>query len=343
LAATAQNKRKGMLQIDGQTYYLQRPITGVEIDVVKNGISAQKIASVKRGKFRMMLELNNKYQVKFSYPNFLTKAVEVDTRIKTRDSTRNWYFDFNIDMVEEIASLVNSELFANPIARIVFYNREYGFDYDDIYTDTVQNKLVRVVAVERKKLLLEQEIRGIAEDTDRILAEKARLDAMIKRRTDSIASTRILAENNTKALAQQLARQRLAKERVLQDSLLKVKQLASADSSRKAMHAEALRKKEFEEKQRVESERLRKESFATTKNNENPFMDEGQISQYPDGITEETLNQANREIKKVIVNRKNIKVVYQQITYNWGAIFYFKNRESMTKEAFELELDNLKE
>ncbi len=58
---------------------------------------------------------------------------------------------------------------------------------------------------------------------------------------------------------------------------------------------------------------------------------------YPEGVTIENYEQNNQKIKRVIVNYNGIATEYRQVKHSWGAIFFFKNDKTISKNVFEIE------
>ena len=59
---------------------------------------------------------------------------------------------------------------------------------------------------------------------------------------------------------------------------------------------------------------------------------------YPIGITEESELLDNREVKRLIVKRKEgVADQYSRVKWNWGGVYYFKNESSTSKEIFDTE------
>ncbi|MDA3778911.1 MAG: hypothetical protein PF487_01560, partial [Bacteroidales bacterium] len=58
---------------------------------------------------------------------------------------------------------------------------------------------------------------------------------------------------------------------------------------------------------------------------------------YPEGVTIEHYEQNNQKIKRVIVNYDGVAIEYREVRHSWGAIFYFKNDKTISKNVFEIE------
>ena len=58
---------------------------------------------------------------------------------------------------------------------------------------------------------------------------------------------------------------------------------------------------------------------------------------YPEGKTVHKSSKGNKAITQVIVVSEGRGIEYQQIKYNWGGVYYFKNGDPITKLIFEKE------
>ena len=66
-------------------------------------------------------------------------------------------------------------------------------------------------------------------------------------------------------------------------------------------------------------------------------------SDYRDGVTEETITEANRVIYRTVIKKEGLAFNYQKIVYSWGGIFYFRNESSVTEISFNQDINNAKE
>jgi len=74
------------------------------------------------------------------------------------------------------------------------------------------------------------------------------------------------------------------------------------------------------------------------KDSEEPVYAPNELGKkYPLGITEETVSEPGKQIKKLIVNRHGNANEFKQVKWNWGGVYYFKNGESISKAVFDSE------
>ena len=62
----------------------------------------------------------------------------------------------------------------------------------------------------------------------------------------------------------------------------------------------------------------------------------------PEGIKSDTIVERNRNIIRSIVKYKEIQATYLKVSYDYGAVFYFKNITSNSETIYTLDLNNLK-
>lgn len=212
----------------------------------------------------------------------------------------------------------------------------------------------------RRMALIEKERASRKSEEERLLQDKT-TDAAIRKQEEDRARLKFEADERAeKAMLAnaaknqeesedrlRLERARKANEqRALKDENFrakkefakKAKDLAKANAaSEKSSYQDEVRGKlqaEYDAK-RADFEKIETERNALT-----PFpvaskfqLDLGKA--YPLGITEESEVKANRDITRVIVNRKGIADEFQRVKWHWGGVYYFKNGESTSKRIYD--------
>ena len=115
-------------------------------------------------------------------------------------------------------------------------------------------------------------------------------------------------------------------DKILADRLAKLAELPKEESVPKAQEPVQVSKEELEKRKVALSDEERK----------NEFLDE-LTKQYPLGVTEETYQEPNRKIIRVIVNNGKRANEFKKIIYKWGGVYFFKNNVSITEDIFSLE------
>lgn len=111
------------------------------ITILQNGIPYSEIWTNKRGKCSFKLALNKVYQIEVSKEGFVTKIIEVNTKV--RDRHDYYSFDFDIDIFEKVKGLDVSVL-EKPIARVSYNYLDERFGYDVSYTSKINAELKKM-------------------------------------------------------------------------------------------------------------------------------------------------------------------------------------------------------
>ena len=98
--------------------------------------------SNKNGDCSIKLPLNDHYILKVSKQGWLSKLIEVDTRVRG-DKMKRYRLLFDIDMFEDITGLESSVLL-NPVAYVAYNDLVGRFDYNYKYTEEVNKKLKKL-------------------------------------------------------------------------------------------------------------------------------------------------------------------------------------------------------
>ncbi len=203
------------------------------------------------------------------------------------------------------------------------------------------------------------------EDKDRLeseakLKEKQRLEA---EQAASLAAKE-KAQAEAKALSEAKAKEekdRLEAEAKLKEKQrLEAEQLAGIAAKEKAIADAKLLQDKKAQNDKVEQERkakllaeieAKKQMLAKANSVEEkskPLPKTAPIpkivdSDYRDGVTEETITEANRVIYRTVIKKEGLAFNYQKIVYSWGGIFYFRNESSVTEISFNQDINNAKE
>lgn len=123
-----------------------------------------------------------------------------------------------------------------------------------------------------------------------------------------------------------------------QAELARLEAITAADASKnaeedKGLSAQEKRAKEFERiKENVAKLDISQEEQRKT------FLS-ALAKIYPEGITEELVTAKNYTIVRNVINQGGVVTVYEQRTWDWGGVFWFKNGDiSITESLYKLEL-----
>ena len=129
----AKNWERGSVKkLDSATVVIYNSLN----QVVKN------LNSTKAGRCVINLPLNERFVIRVSKRGWVTKIIEVDTRI-TRRIRGKYRLNFEVDMFEDIIGL-DASVLNKPIANIVYNRTLDRFDYNYKYTDGVNKKLIKL-------------------------------------------------------------------------------------------------------------------------------------------------------------------------------------------------------
>jgi hypothetical protein len=73
----------------------------------------------------------------------------------------------------------------------------------------------------------------------------------------------------------------------------------------------------------------------------NKYVSTPEQAELPDAKKVEQITKNNRNITKIIVRKQGITTVYRKVEHGWGAIYYFREMENITKLIFDLETADL--
>jgi hypothetical protein len=107
----------------------------------RNVLVAEHITN-RKGRCNFKLPLNRRFVVEVSKPGFVTKKIEVNTKVPPERKLA-YIFPFSIDIFEEVPGLDVSAL-NKPIARISYLFTITQFDYDNVYTSKVNQELKKM-------------------------------------------------------------------------------------------------------------------------------------------------------------------------------------------------------
>ena len=106
-------------------------------------ILVQKIETDERGWVAFQIPLQKFYTIKISKVGYVTKIITVDAHMPKSMEIGDYYFEFGVDIFEEVQGLDVSML-KEPVAKIFFNTFTKKFDYDYNYTAKI-NKDVKAL------------------------------------------------------------------------------------------------------------------------------------------------------------------------------------------------------
>lgn len=123
----------------------RKSIENIEITILdKDNNIIDSSLSNKMGICILKLPLHNQYTLKISKKGWVTKIIEVDTRLSEKKLLK-YCINFEIDMFEDVAGL-DLSILKEPIANVVYNKSNKCFDYNYKYTDEINEKLENLYA-----------------------------------------------------------------------------------------------------------------------------------------------------------------------------------------------------
>ncbi len=99
----------------------------------------ERVYSNEIGECFFKIPLNNQFVVKVSKKGWLTKTINIDTRLNGNKS-KKYRMLFEVEMFEDIHD-INTTLLNNPIANVFFNEYLKSFDYGFRYTNGINKKI----------------------------------------------------------------------------------------------------------------------------------------------------------------------------------------------------------
>lgn len=142
---------KYYLMLDGMIYQSavsengkQKLLDSVVVRVLNETDFTMDKRYSKKGRCAIKLPLGKKYTIEFSKRGYVSKIIEVNSKVPRYDTFVS-VFPFDIDLFQEVAGL-NVAVLNEPIAKITYNNFNKTFDYDFNYTAKINNNIKKLYA-----------------------------------------------------------------------------------------------------------------------------------------------------------------------------------------------------
>ena len=125
-------------------------VVGAKIKIEKNGVQV-KLLEQDKSKFEFPLEYDCDYVFSFIKDGFITKKVQVSTKVPKEKQTLEFEsFKFDVEIFKQYEG-VNTVIFNQPVGKIRFNDVLNEFDYDTDYTKSIQSEITKVEEVLKEK------------------------------------------------------------------------------------------------------------------------------------------------------------------------------------------------
>jgi hypothetical protein len=134
-------------------------VIGAKISIEKNGVTV-KVLDQEKSKFEFPLEYDCDYIFSFIKEGYVTKKVQVSTKIPKEKQTLEFEpFKFDVEIFKQYAG-VNTVIYNQPVGKIRFNDVLNEFDYDTDYTKSIQSEITK--ADEALKQKAKEELKNAA-------------------------------------------------------------------------------------------------------------------------------------------------------------------------------------
>jgi hypothetical protein len=138
---------KNSLQLKGNIKFLKDPdkdnkgsVDSATVSVFnEDTVKVATFYTDKKGKTIFKLPLNRRFTVHISKKGFVTKIIEVNTKVPV-SKMKDYEFEFDVGIFEEVKGL-NVSVLQRPIAKVNFNNFMSIFDYDYNYTGKINMEI----------------------------------------------------------------------------------------------------------------------------------------------------------------------------------------------------------
>jgi hypothetical protein len=154
-----------------------KKISGVKINILEDNVNYNSVSSNSSGKYEFVIGFDHVYKIIYTYPNYVTKYLTVDTRYVPEDEKAGGY-EMNIDMTlfQEIEGL-DVSILENPIGKAQFDVNEGRMGWDMDYTRQMQAQLNALMKEHDKKL---------KEEAERLAKMKADFQELVRKGDDAV-------------------------------------------------------------------------------------------------------------------------------------------------------------
>ena len=133
-------QQTGSLTVCGKVKYKRSTLNQVNIEVYKDNELLREFQNLKNGGFKLSLPLGAVYNVTYSKPGYIQKAVAVVAKLdSTQKINGRYFFQLDIELFKEDEEAVDESILP-PVAKLYIKNQTTGFTFDKKYVKWVAGK-----------------------------------------------------------------------------------------------------------------------------------------------------------------------------------------------------------
>lgn len=145
------------MPVDGKVFGGGNKLGGAIITLFKGGQQIQQVVTTSNGRFSFELPPNAEYIISITKPGYITKKFKISTANVPPDRAESGGFNpfepdvilFEMPTAPEISKRVEAIL-SQPIAIYQYIPSETNFNYDEKYTQAIQDKLAELAQLQKQ-------------------------------------------------------------------------------------------------------------------------------------------------------------------------------------------------
>jgi len=221
----------------------------------KNGVAITTLPG--QSSYKIDLEYGGDYILSFSKPGYITKKININTVVEDEERKSQGFesYPFTVVLIKQYND-VNTVVFNQPVAKIMYSKKFDDFDYDTDYTKSIQS------AIKKAEDELKQKEKEAKANPPKPLVDSTAIFAQAKKAEELKAKeeARKIAEEEKKKLAEEKAAKK--KEEMEQAAAEKVKEKEDAEVRKQKEKEEADAKKRADEMAAEDSRKAAEEKAA---------------------------------------------------------------------------------
>ncbi|MBL7954700.1 MAG: hypothetical protein JNJ91_06650 [Flavobacteriales bacterium] len=357
---------QGRFTVNGRMKIEGGDLSNTRAVVYKNG-AKERTLTKDLNKFSLDLEIGHSYVISFEKDGYVSKKISFNTNAPAEAAANGFTpFDFAVSLFKQYDD-INIVVFNQPVGMIRYDDKTGDFDYDTDYTKSIQSQLQHVLAqVEQKQAQEEKAEKEGAERAAEEAKAKAKADAEAQKQAAAKAKAEAEAKKqaDAKAKADAEAAKRAADEqaKAAEEAARRTPPPAPKPEKQVEVKAEkpqpapkpvekrsppppapartvtASKATTGEDQRRTITPVVEEEASRMAKartNVQEERRPEEEVVEAQVEMEQQTLVEPSRVTTVVTVKKGDTVDEYRKVIHKWGGLFYFKNGETCTQEAFQ--------